>query len=200
MFTGIIRYVGNITKIKSQESSSDLVIASSLGQEVAEGDSVAVNGTCLTVLSHSKDTLTFRLMAETLKRTNLGNLKLHMAVNLERPLRPDQPLDGHFVQGHVDGLATVTNIESIGGDKIFTFKVSADLLPYLIPKGSVALDGVSLTVVDVNDATHTFTVSIMPYTLEHTVFGKVEVGYHANLEVDMIGKYVRRFTDYRHHH
>ena len=192
MFTGIIRHLGIITS-KNQEADGavTLTIETSLSPSVHEGDSVAVNGVCLTVLKNDEKTWTARLMQETLKKTNLGDLEVGNTVNLERPLSIGDVLDGHFVQGHVDGMAEVTNIEYVGDDTIFTFKVSPDLIRYFIPKGSVAIDGVSLTVIDVLE--DSFTVSIMPYTREMTTFGKRAQGEHVNIEVDMIGKYVQSF-------
>jgi riboflavin synthase len=159
-----------------------------LAQEVTAGDSVAVQGACLTVLTHTGQSLEFRLMDETLQRTNLGKLRIGSGVNLERPVAAGERFDGHFVMGHVDATCTVRAIQKLGGDKIFTFTLPADLSPYLIGKGSVTLDGVSLTVVKIFDGE--FTVSMMPYTLEHTTFGKTAAGDAVNIEVDMIGKYV----------
>lgn len=201
MFTGIIREMGTITAIAREEARQDpfngvlLTITSSSAATLVPGDSMAVNGVCLTVLSHTNDTWQARLMAETLQRTNLGALTIGSLVNLERPLAVGQTLDGHFVQGHVDARCQVTAIASAGDDKIFTFLPPPALLPYIVPKGSVALDGVSLTVVALTD--DSFTISFMPYTLEHTTFGTATEGYQANLEVDMLGKYVASLL--RHH-
>lgn len=193
MFTGIIRHLGTIQTISpTQDSASIFTLSTPLSSSLTEGDSIAVNGACLTVLSHTDTSLELRLMQETLAKTNLGQLTEGDSVNLERPLSVGERLDGHFVQGHVDAVCEITNLTEAGDDRIFTFKPPQDLLPYLIPKGSVALDGVSLTVVDVTD--DAFTVSIMPYTLEHTTFGSRAVHSMVNIEVDMIGKYVRRFT------
>jgi len=195
MFTGIIRHLGTIKRITKKDSTTHLTISSPLSTSTKEGNSVAVNGVCLTVLSSNQQTMTFRLMQETLKRTNLGQLKSKNTINLESPLTPTQSIDGHFVMGHIDGLAQVTTIKTVKNDKIFTFQPPRDLLPYLITKGSVALDGVSLTVVDVTK--ENFTVSMMPYTLEHTLFGQVSEGYLTNIEVDVLGKYVQRFLSQR---
>ena len=193
MFTGIIRHRGAISDTHLQSDGAlQLIIDVTWSEKVAEGDSVAVNGACLTVLEHTPTTLTFRLMAETLRKTNLGSVKKGDLVNLERPLHIGERLDGHFVQGHVDGIATVTDIALEGQDKMFTFQVPPDLLDYLIPKGSVTLDGVSLTVVD--RAADTFRVSMMPYTVLHTTFQNAKVGYQANFEADMLGKYVVTLT------
>ena len=195
MFTGIIRHQGLVESLQESASGTHLVLATPLADKVNAGDSLAVNGACLTVLQHTVQTITFRLMQETLQRTNLGQLHPKSPVNLERPLTPTQSIDGHFVMGHIDGLATITVISTIKQDKIFTCQLPSDLLRYLIPKGSIALDGVSLTLVDVNQ--DTFTVSLMPYTLEHTLFGQVSANYQANIEVDLLSKYVERFLNYR---
>lgn len=190
MFTGIIKQLGEIHKVEMKKEAAHISIASPVSSKLIEGASIAVNGVCLTVLANTKQTATFQLMKETLKRTNLGQLQVGDVVNLEQPLTARQPIDGHFVLGHVDGEATTTNIKTVNEDKIFTFKPPKNLLLYLIPKGSVALDGVSLTVVNVSS--NTFTVSMMPYTLEHTLFGQVKKDYQANIEVDVLGKYVVR--------
>ena len=127
-------------------------------------------------------------MPETLRKTNLGALRVGSVVNLERPLQLTDRIDGHFVQGHVDDVATITQRVLEGDDVLFTFQVPASLRQYLIPKGSVTLDGVSLTVVDVS--ADTFRVSMMPYTITRTTFQSADIGYRANIETDMLGKYV----------
>lgn len=192
MFTGIIRHLGIIDSVEKELGTATLTISTPLSNDLQEGDSVAVNGVCLTVLSHTEDTWQLRLMKETLKKTNLSAISRQDVVNLERPLAIGERLDGHFVQGHVDGVCTIEKITEVNNDRIFTFRPPAELLTYLIPKGSIALDGVSLTIVDVTS--DTFTVSIMPYTLEHTTFGKRKAGDTINMEVDMMSKYVKRFT------
>lgn len=188
MFTGIIRQKGTVAEVTTKPDGVYLRVQSSLGSEVIPGDSVAVNGICLTVLANTNAEITFRLMQETLAKTSIGTAKIGAILNLEQPVAAGERFDGHFVLGHVDGTALVTTITSAGADKIFTLEPSQELLAYLIPKGSIAIDGVSLTIVEV--AKQSFTVSIMPYTLEHTTFGSVDVGYRANIEVDMIAKHV----------
>lgn len=193
MFTGIVRSLGTVGDVTPEaDGALQLTIDVAWPEKVNDGDSVAVNGACLTVLGNSTTTISFHLMPETLRKTNLGAAQQGSKVNLERPLTMAARLDGHFVQGHVDGLATVTKIVSEGQDKIFTFQVARELAAYLIPKGSVALDGVSLTVIDCTATT--FRISMMPYTLEHTTFHRVTAGYQANFEADMIGKYVAALT------
>jgi len=195
MFTGIIRDMGTITAVTTTGHDRLLEIASSHAAEFKPGDSVAVNGACLTVLKTTKTTWTIRLMQETLDRTNLGELVVGSRVNLERPLRASDTLDGHFVLGHIDGVCTIQNLTTIAGDTIFTFTPPPLHMRYLIPKGSVALDGVSLTVVDVTDTS--FTVSVMPYTMQETTFGEAKLNQRINIEVDVLGKYVERLLKLR---
>ncbi|MEX2054964.1 MAG: riboflavin synthase [Candidatus Andersenbacteria bacterium] len=195
MFTGIIRDMGTITAVATAGNDRLLEIASSHADKFKPGDSVAVNGACLTVLKTTKSTWTIRLMQETLDRTNLGELVVGSRVNLERPLRASDTLDGHFVLGHVDGVCIIQNLTTVAGDTIVTFTPPPLLMRYLIPKGSVALDGVSLTVVDVTNTS--FTVSIMPYTMQETTFGKAKPSQRINMEVDVLGKYVERLLKLR---
>lgn len=189
MFTGIIRNLGTVTAVTSDpDGAMHLTITTRWPEKLAAGDSVAVNGACLTLLSPATTTLQFRLMPETLRKTAFAAISPGTLVNLERPLQLTDRIDGHFVQGHVDGIATVVAKESEGNDTLFSFKIAPDLLSYLISKGSVALDGVSLTIMDIKD--DTFRVSMMPYTMEHTAFQHAQLGYRANFEADMLGKYV----------
>ncbi len=183
MFTGIIRHSGRIeTSTEAPDGSILLEITAPFSQDLNEGDSVAVNGVCLTVLSHTHTTWTCRLMAETIKKTTLGSLAVAEIVNLELPAKAGDRLDGHIVQGHVDAICTIIDSASHGDDNVKTFKPPKDLLPRITPKGSITLDGVSLTIVDVTDTA--FTVSLMPYTLEHTTLGTKKVGDTVNMETD----------------
>lgn len=183
MFTGIIRNQGSVISSTAEASGAVLMdIASSLSTDLHEGDSVSVNGVCLTVLSHTDSAWTARLMQETLKKTTLGNIKADQIVNLELPVASGERMHGHIVQGHVDGVCEVTAITPAGDDRIYTLKPSPEILKHITPKGSIALDGVSLTVVDVTE--DSFTVSIMPYTLEHTTLGSYHVGETLNIETD----------------
>ncbi len=188
MFTGIIRNLGTISAIVPSEKSSDITIATPLAASLQEGDSVAVNGVCLTVLHHDTTTWQARLMNETLERTMLGQLTMNSLVNLELPMRLSDRLDGHFVQGHVDGTGKILDIKKVGGDTIMTVSISSQLQPFIIPKGSISLQGVSLTVVEIKD--NAFSVSLMPYTVANTAFQKNSIGDTLNIEVDMLGKYV----------
>lgn len=183
MFTGIIRNIGEIvSNTRHEDRSVTLSIAAPFSAHLSEGDSVAVAGACLTVLSHSDTTWTCYLMAETLEKTTLGNLKIGDQVNLEQPSRAGDLLHGHIVQGHVDGICTISDITMHGDDKVIAFQTQKELLQHVVPKGSVTLDGVSLTVVDVLE--DSFTVSLMPYTLSHTTFGSKQVGDSIHIETD----------------
>lgn len=195
MFTGIIRELGTITDREETPDGLILTIASPLAATLQGGDSVAVNGACLTALAVAPDSWTVRLMQETIARTNLGTLAPNQRVNLERPVQAGQAFDGHFVLGHVDDVSTVTARTDREGDVMYTFRPPARLLPYLIPQGSIALDGVSLTIVAIAD--DQFTVSMMPYTLAHTTFGDSAAGNLINTEVDMLAKHVARLLQAR---
>lgn len=183
MFTGIIRHLGTVTERNQQtDGSIFLAITAPFSEDLREGDSVSVNGVCLTVLSNTNISWTCRLMAETITKTTLGLLQTGSQVNLELPTKAGDRLDGHIVQGHVDATSSITNITAHGDDRVFTLQPPQNFLSRIIPKGSVALDGVSLTVVDVTDTA--FTVSLMPYTLEHTIFDSAKIGDTVNMETD----------------
>ncbi|MEK7499843.1 MAG: riboflavin synthase, partial [Patescibacteria group bacterium] len=183
MFTGIIRHIGTIVSNTRQEDGSVILeIAAPFSANLGEGDSVAVSGACLTVLSHTDTSWTCRLMSETIKKTNLGNLKSNEKVNLEQPAKAGDFLHGHIVQGHVDGVCKIITITKQGNDSLIAFQPPKELLQHIVSKGSVTLDGVSLTVVDINDTS--FTVSFMPYTLSHTTFGNRKIGDSAHIETD----------------
>lgn len=187
MFTGIIRNQGNIANIEKEASGAVLLdISTNLSPNLQEGDSVSVNGVCLTVLTHTDSSWTARLMQETLNKTTLGNLQENNTVNLELPVASGERMHGHIVQGHVDGIGEVSAITPTGDDRVYTITVSKEMLKNITKKGSVALDGVSLTVVDSTE--DSFTVSIMPYTLEHTTLGNYHAGDTLNIETD---KYTR---------
>ncbi|HSX25049.1 MAG TPA: riboflavin synthase [Candidatus Andersenbacteria bacterium] len=183
MFTGIIRNQGTVSTISAESSGAVLLeIASDLSPSLHEGDSVAVNGVCLTVLNHTDTTWTARLMQETLNKTTLKDCKENDIVNLELPVASGERMHGHIVQGHVDGVCTLSKITAIGDDRIFTLMPPQELLKHITQKGSIALDGISLTVVDVGD--DFFTVSLMPYTLSHTTLGIRNIGDELNIETD----------------
>ncbi len=193
MFTGIIEEIGRVDTVQRKEGGMVLGIhAPALAAGLRLGDSLAVNGACLTVTQKAQPaTLFFDVSLETLTRTGLGTLRPGDSVNLEPALTLNKPLGGHLVTGHVDGQATLTAIRSMGEMVEMTFEVPEDLAEMMMEKGSVALDGISLTIASLGE--NTFTVAVIPHTLKLTTLGARKVGDTLNLETDMIGKYVRRF-------
>lgn len=190
MFTGIVETLGEIIYIEKKSSNIDLTFKSDFAQELKIDQSVAHNGACLTVVAIDGDCYTVTAIQETLDKTNLGELKTGDFVNLERGMRMNAHLDGHIVQGHVDQTAVCEKIEDEDGSWKFTFKYSPEQKNVTIEKGSITINGVSLTVVD--SELDAFSVAIIPYTLEHTTFKNLKVGETVNLEFDVIGKYVKR--------
>ncbi|MFH6603175.1 riboflavin synthase [Maribacter algicola] len=190
MFTGIIETLGEITALKKDGSNLDLTVASSLAQELKIDQSIAHNGVCLTVISLNENVYTVTAIAETLQKTNLGSLEVGDKINLERAMVLGSRLDGHIVQGHIDQTGTCTSIEEKNGSWIFSFEYDSSKNNPTIEKGSITIDGVSLTVID--SGVSTFSVAIIPYTYEHTRFNTYQVGSAVNLEFDVIGKYVAK--------
>ncbi|MBI4568171.1 MAG: riboflavin synthase [Planctomycetes bacterium] len=191
MFTGIITEMGVVRDLTRRGGAARLVVAARGSLDgAAVGDSVAVNGACLTIVERSADQATFDLVAETLARTTLGRLSRGEAVNLERPMRADGRFDGHFVQGHVDGVGVVTAREEQPGQTALRVRVEPPLTPLLVEKGSVAVDGVSLTVTGVEG--DRFSVALIPHTLAVTTLGRRAVGSAVNIETDLLGKHVAR--------
>jgi riboflavin synthase len=188
MFTGIIEQLGHITAIQKEGENIHFTVKSPFTNELKVDQSVAHNGTCLTVVSINNDEYTVTAILETLEKTNLGEWKVGTKVNLERCMQMNGRLDGHIVQGHVDTTATCTNIEDQNGSWKFTFNYLTEQVT--VEKGSITVNGVSLTVVDSKD--RQFSVCIIPYTYEHTNFHQLKVGDKINLEFDIIGKYVAR--------
>jgi riboflavin synthase len=199
MFTGIVEETGRVVELARFPDSARLTVATKLPlRESALGASVAVSGVCLTVVAYSPEGFVADVMAETLDRTTLGDLGPGTAVNLERALPAHGRLDGHIVQGHVDGTGRI--VERIPGERweVVRIAIPAELAKYVARKGSIAIDGTSLTVVDVSDnaqdCTATFTVALIPETLTRTTLGQAAVGTAVNLEVDVIAKYVERLV------
>ena len=191
MFTGIVEELGTVTALELGADSARLTVHGPLVTADAEhGASIAVNGVCLTVTEHGSGAFTVDVMAETLHRTSLGALRAGDRVNLERAMAASSRFGGHVVQGHVDGTATITAREPGERWEVVRFSLPADLAPYLVEKGSITVDGVSLTVVEVED--DAFSVSLIPTTLELTTLGRRGVGDPVNLEVDVLAKYVER--------
>ncbi len=196
MFTGLIETIGVVRRKPSGKNSGRLEIAPGKRLDhLKGGDSVAVNGACLTLVEDfdGEGMLKFDVLAETLKRTNLGSMRIGSQVNLERALSVGDRLGGHFVQGHVDATATVTSWGKLGGDKSLTIAFPTELRRYFIPKGSVAIDGVSLTIVDLGD--DFLSVRLIPTTLGGTCLADRKTGDRVNLEADMLGKYVVGFLE-----
>lgn len=193
MFTGIIEDRGTVTGIKRRSKESTLTFRVNRidPREMVKGESISVNGACLTVTSLEGDTFTVDASRETLSRTNLGKLRVGSMVNLERSLRAGDRMGGHMVSGHVDGVGRVKSKKKRGGSVEFRFTAPERILTYIVEKGSVAIDGVSLTVNTVEGGE--FTVNIIPYTLAETTFGALRTGNPVNIECDIIGKYVEKF-------
>ncbi|MQA86207.1 MAG: riboflavin synthase [Streptosporangiales bacterium] len=191
MFTGIVEELGEVVAVEPRDDWALLTLRSPMVvQDAKPGDSVAVNGVCLTVVDVAGELFSADVVKETLSRSSLGELVPGSSVNLERPLRFDGRLGGHLVQGHVDGTGRILSREQGGQWEVVRISLPAELARYVVPKGSVAVDGVSLTVVDVDD--DAFTVSLIPATLRLTVLGSKAPGELVNLEVDVIAKYVER--------
>jgi riboflavin synthase len=193
MFTGIIETLGTITNITKEQANIHLTVKSNFTNELKIDQSVAHNGVCLTVVHIKDNQYTVTAIKETLNKTNIGSLKVSDSVNLERGMKLGDRLDGHLVQGHVDQTATCTNIIKEEGSTVFTFNYDEKNNNVTIEKGSITVNGVSLTVV--NSKKNEFSVAIIPYTIENTTFKYIELGNYVNLEFDVIGKYVSRLTN-----
>jgi len=190
MFTGIIETLGTIKKLEQEGENLHLTIQSDVSNLLKIDQSIAHNGVCLTVVEQKNDTHIVTAIYETMIKTSLGQLKIGDKVNLERCMRADSRIDGHFVQGHVDQTAVCTSITDADGSWYYAFEYEPLTDNILVDKGSICIDGTSLTVVEAKP--NAFTVAIIPYTHEHTVFHQYKVGTVVNLEFDMIGKYITK--------
>jgi riboflavin synthase len=190
MFTGIIETLGKVTDLRHEQGNLHITVASSIAQELKIDQSVAHNGVCLTVIALADGTHTVTAIEETLNKTNISDLKIGEPVNLERCMQMNARLDGHIVQGHVDQTATCTNFTELNGSWEYTFEYDAAIGNVTVEKGSICVNGISLTVV--NSGPNYFSVAIIPYTYEHTNLHNVRIGTQVNLEFDIIGKYVAR--------
>jgi len=191
MFTGLIEALGVVREVTPTGAGRDLLIETpSIAAELSLGESVAVNGCCLTVVAHDTQVCRFQAGPETLRRTNLGDLCPGNPVNLERSLRVGDRLGGHIVQGHIDGVGRIDRLLSDGDWVLFWFTCPPELAAQMVSKGSVAVDGVSLTLVDVEESR--FSVALIPHTLAHTTLGSKKPGDPANLETDLLAKYVQK--------
>jgi len=193
MFTGIIETLGKVITIERKGSNIDFVIESAISAELKVDQSVSHNGVCLTVVEVKGNTHRVTAINETLEKTNLKNLQTGSFVNLERAMLVGARLDGHMMQGHVDAVAEVISIKDENGSWLFTFQYQPSKDALLVNKGSACIDGVSLTVV--NPENNTFSVAIIPYTFQHTVFQYYKPGDKVNLEFDIIGKYFARYFE-----
>lgn len=192
MFTGIIETLGEITNIKQENTNIHFTVKSNLTSELKIDQSLSHNGVCLTVVNVNDNEHTVTAVAETLQKTNLGKLKVGKKVNLERAMQIGSRLDGHFVQGHVDQVATIIDIKDENGSWLFTIEFEPSKENMVVDKGSVCLDGVSLTVV--NPVGNRFSLAIIPYTYEHTLFCEYKIGDMVNIEFDIVGKYFLKYV------
>ncbi len=192
MFTGLIEETGKVSSIQKGEASFQITIAANkIMEELRTGDSVCTNGACLTVVNLTKDSFTVDIMAETVKHTNFKNLKTGNRVNLERAMRLSDRVAGHLVAGHVDGVGEIIRIQKEGIATLITIRLSENLTARMVDKGSVAIDGISLTITKAGS--DDFQVSIIPHTARETTLLTKKTGEKVNIETDMIGKYVRKF-------
>jgi riboflavin synthase len=192
MFTGLIEALGVVREATPTGAGRDLLIETpAMAAELSLGESVAVNGCCLTVVARDSQTCRFQAGPETLGRTNLGDLRPGNPVNLERSLRVGDRLGGHIVQGHIDGVGRIDRLLSDGDWVLFWFTCQPELAAQMVSKGSVAVDGVSLTLVDVDESR--FSVALIPHTLAHTTLGSKKPGDPVNLETDLLAKYVHKY-------
>ncbi len=196
MFTGLVEEIGNIKAINKGISSAEITIGAKLVLDDSKiGDSICTNGVCLTVTKKTEDSFTVDVMPETLRKSSLGDLSPGSKVNLERALKVSDRLGGHIVSGHIDGTGTITSIKEEDNATWVTIQAEDELMKYIINKGSIAIDGTSLTVADVTD--NTFKVSIIPHTKEMTILLLKKAGSIVNLECDVIGKYVEKLLGYK---
>jgi len=190
MFTGIIETIGTVENIVKEEENFHFTIQSSIANELKIDQSVSHNGVCLTVVKIVEDKYVVTAIYETMQKTNLGKLQQGEKVNLERAMMPSARLDGHFVQGHVDKTAICKSVEEQDGSWLYTFEFDPDDNSILVEKGSITVNGVSLTVFNIKE--NAFSVAIIPYTYEHTNFHSFKPGTTVNLEFDVIGKYITK--------
>ena len=193
MFTGIVEETGEVVAVEDTEEGRRIQVAARFSEELEHGQSVAISGACLTVETFDSERFELFCSQETLEKTYLDTVSVGDLVNLERALPADGRFDGHFVQGHVDGVAAVTEIEQLGDDWTFGFSLPSELQRYVVSKGSIAIDGISLTVADLRD--EEFTVAIIPATYELTTLSEKSIGDPVHVEVDVVAKYVESLTE-----
>ena len=194
MFSGIVESLGTVVELRQEPPGCRLIVREpKIASETHVADSISVNGCCLTVVEQQGDTFGFQAGPETLSRTNLGDLKTGSPVNLERALAIGDRLGGHFVSGHIDGVGTLLNRDDYGEWSTFWFSITRNLAAQMASKGSIAVDGVSLTIVD--SLPDRFSVALIPFTLNVTTLGRLQVGGKVNLETDLLAKYVQRLAE-----
>ncbi len=194
MFTGLIEEIGIVQSVRfNGETAAISIAANTITNDLKTGDSVNTNGACLTVVSFSGSGFTVDAVAETMQRTNLSELKSGDKVNLERALQLSDRLGGHMVSGHIDGTGTIALINTVGNAHILSIETAPHILKYIIEKGSIAIDGISLTVMSVNK--NSFKVAVIPHTFHETTLVSKKAGDTINLECDMVGKYIERFLN-----
>jgi riboflavin synthase len=191
MFTGLIEELGTIKQIKIGHKSAVLEISADISKDIKVGESVAINGVCLTAVEINDSYFKAEVMAETLKKTNLNKLKSNSKINIERALKVGDRLDGHIVSGHVDCEGIIISFSNVDIATVIEIKVKDDFIGYLVPKGSIAIDGISLTIVEVK--ADSFTVSLIPHTKVMTTLGIKKINDTVNLEIDMLARYVEKF-------
>lgn len=192
MFTGIIKKVSEVQKVFEKKGSFFVLIKKPVGWKIEKGESISVNGVCSTVRAINKNNFEVEYMPETLKKTTVGDFKIGIKINLEKSLRVGNLLGGHFVQGHIDGVGKVCEVRKVKKSKVFKIIVPAEFMKFIAEKGSVAIDGVSLTVVETGK--NWFSVSLVSYTLENTNLGNIKKNNLVNIEVDMLAKYLINYA------
>jgi riboflavin synthase len=197
MFTGIIEETGIVESVNPLRGGKELVISCSFAADTHVDESISVNGVCLTVVSSESETFKVQCVEETLRKTSFQSVTQGDEVNLERSLTIDKAIEGHIVQGHVDALGIIEKIEVDDNDKLITISYPEEFIPYIVGRGSIAVDGISLTVAREED--NRFTVAIIPYTWDYTNLKNLKKGSRVNLEFDIFGKYIVRYLDKLHH-
>ncbi len=195
MFTGIIEEVGIVKKIKKENKNLILNISVSFLDEIQINQSIAHNGACLTVTELSEESYSVHVVSETIQKTNIASLKQGDAINIERCLSIGSRLDGHFVQGHVDCVAKCLSIIDLNGSWVFQFQYPKEYKNYIVHKGSITINGVSLTISNIDDLNNTFEVNIIPYTFQNTNFRIIKIDDFVNIEFDIFGKYFERLNN-----
>ncbi|MCA9376152.1 MAG: riboflavin synthase [Candidatus Doudnabacteria bacterium] len=198
MFTGIVLGKGTISSIEERGEIIRLTIESPLSHTLDMGDSICTSGVCLTVVEHTDESFAVEAIPETMRKTSLGERTISDAVNLEPSLTAETPMGGGFVTGHIDGVGTIVEFNRFDDDVILKVQIPTELMPFMAEKGSVTLDGVNLTVVNVDDTSSTITSALIPHTLEVTTLGDRNVGDSLNVEIDVVARYVHRLLSATH--